>query len=434
MVLAPNPTSEPSGAPGKNRHLERSSLFVLINTGATGVLGAGFWLIAARYSSEDDVAAAVAAASLLIAGAFLCQLNLPTALSRYLPGAGRHQHALVVRSYAISLGVSLVAAAAVVAVGLARGGSVVDGGSFALTLVLAASFPIWVIFAMQDGVLVDLRESHWVPVENAVTTVAKFGLLPALVGLGGGAGILLAWTGPALAGIVVITYFLFRRVLPRSRDVDPTGPSRDGLVGARPFVGYALRDFPGAAMRMVSLRLVPILVLEFGDPGDGAFIGLPWTILTVAVLVLPMLSRALLAELSHDESAAEDLMGRATRLVLFGLLPATVVGALLVDPVLSIAGAEYADRGTPILAFGALGVAPTAYFECRLALMRFRHQVMRSSVLQGAQATVLLATIGVLIAVDRVDQIGAAFLAVALFSAFTVDPIDRLLERRAARR
>lgn len=411
------------------RHLERSGIYVLVNTAATGVLGAGFWLVAARYSAEEDVAAAVAAASLLIAGAFLCQLNLPTALSRYLPGAGRHQRALVVRSYRITLGASALAALTVLAVGAFRGGSVVEGGNWALTFALAASFPVWVIFAIQDGILVTLRESKWVPIENAVTTVAKYGLLPLLVGITGGAGILLAWTAPALAGIVVVTWFLFRTVLPRSADVEPSGPSRGGLIATRPFVGYAVRDLPGAALRVLSLRLVPILVLELGEPADGAYIGLPWTILTVAVLVLPMLSRALLAELSHDEGAVEHLMRRATRLVVFGLLPATALGALLVPFVLSIAGSEYADRGSSILAFGALGIAPTAYFECRLALMRFRHQVLRSSVFQGTQAALLLVALLALIVSERVDRLGLAFLVVATVSAVTIEPINRWLDR-----
>lgn len=453
------PIAEPAARAPRVGHLERSSIYVLLNTAATGSLGAVFWLVAARYSSEEDVAAAVAAAAILIGAAFLCQLNLPTALSRFLPGAGPHQTALVTRSYRASLGASVAIGAVVLAVGLARGGAVVEGGSLLLTVALAVSVPVWTIFALQDNVLVTLRESKWVPIENTVTTVAKYGLLPLLVGLGGGAGILIAWTGPSLAGVLVVTWYLFARVLPRSSapsvpddaspdnagpdqvspaqtgpvqtNTDPTGPDRTApaLIGARPFFSYAMRDFPGATLQMLSLRLVPILVLELGEPADGAFIGLPWTVLTVAVLVLPMLSRALLSELSHDESAADSLMSRATRLVLFGMLPATAIGALFVGPFLSVAGAEYADRGTPILAWGALGLAPAAYVECRLALLRFQHRVLHAGIFMGVQAIALLVATFALILGDRVRDLGLAFVIVQVVAALTIGAFARAAER-----
>ncbi len=429
MSVAPIRSGRGPGTTGSG-HLERSSIYVLLNTAATGALGTVFWLVAARYSDERDVAAAVAAASVLISAAFVCQLNLPTGLSRFLPPAGASRESLVRRGYALTLGASTVAAAGILAVGAARGGSVVDGGSTLLTVVLAGSVPVWVIFALQDGVLVTLRESKWVPVENVVTTLGKYALLPVCVGIGGGAGILIAWTAPALAGIVVITWFLFWRVLPRLRPTDD-GPPLAVRAAVRPVLAYSLRDFPGAALQLLSLRLVPLLVLELGDEGDGAYIGLPWTILTVAVLVLPMLSRALLSELSHDDAETDDLMRRATRLVLFGLLPASALGALCVGPFLSVAGPEYADRGTSILAFGALGVAPAAYVECRLALLRFHHHVVQSGLFQSVQAVALLAAVLGLLLTDRVEHLGLAFLAVNVLAAGVVDVVSRSVRRRA---
>ncbi|WP_436794065.1 lipopolysaccharide biosynthesis protein [Actinospongicola halichondriae] len=426
MSVAPIRSGRGPGTAGSG-HLERSSIYVLLNTAATGALGTVFWLVAARFSDESDVAAAVAAASILISAAFLCQLNLPTGLSRFLPAAGADQESLVRRAYLVTLGASGVAALGVLGAGALRGGPVVDGGSTLLTVVLAVSVPVWVIFALQDGVLVTLRESKWVPVENVVTTLAKYALLPVCVGVGGGAGILIAWTAPALAGIVVVTWFLFRRVLPRLQQT-LTGPATTG-VAVGPLLAYSLRDFPGAALQLLSLRLVPVLVLELGNDGDGAYIGLPWTILTVAVLVLPMLSRALLSELSHDGAETDELMRRATRLVLWGLLPATALGALLVGPLLSVAGSEYADRGTVILAFGALGVAPAAYVECRLALLRFHHRVAHSGVFQSIQAVALLAAVVALLLTDHVRYLGVAFLAVNVVAALVVDPLTRFVLR-----
>lgn len=419
--MAQNTNGSSADGSGGTRHLQRSGLYLLVNTAATGGLGTLFWLLAARYSTQDDVAAAVAAASILISAAYVCQLNLPTALSRYLPAAGPGQATMVREGYSAALLASVAAGAGVVVVGLIRGGAVVDGGSLLLTVALAVSVPVWVVFALQDSVLVTLRASHWVPVENVLTTVAKYGLLPLLVGLGGGAGILIAWTAPALAGVAVVTVYLFRTLL--AGGAGGTVPA--AVPGRRQLLVYAMRDFPGGAMQLLSLRLVPLLVLEIAGRRAGANVGLPWTILTVAVLVLPMLSRALLSELSQEDADVEALMARARALVLLGLVPATVVGTFLVEPLLSIAGPQYADQGTPILLAGILGIGPAAYIECRLAELRFDHRVGATGAFQAGTAVVLIAAVCVLLVTDRTAWIGVAFLVVNVAAALAVSVLAR---------
>lgn len=413
-------------------HLERTSVYLILTAGAAGGLGTVFWLVAARLADESDVGAAVAASSLLIAAAFLSQLNVATALSRYLPAAGRHQGALVQRAYRVTVLASVLVGGLLIGIGLLRGGAIVDGGNLVLTLSLGLSVPVWVVFGLQDDILVTLRESRWIPLENVATTVAKFAILPLLVGVTGGGGILLAWTVPLVVAIVAVNAYLYRSVLPRLQAQTPESLLASAEIpGVGRFLSYALRDFPGAALQMLSLRLVPLLVLELGEPADGAYVGLPWTILTVAALVLAMLSRALLAELSQFDASIDELMRRTNRRILFGLLPAAFVGALFVGPVLSIAGSEYAARGTWILAAGVVGLVPAAFVECRLALLRFRLHVAWSGIFQSVQAVVMFAVSYVLVVVDQVQQLGLGFLVVSVVSALAVNPVAGLVERRS---
>jgi ABC-type transport system involved in cytochrome c biogenesis permease subunit len=47
-------------------------------------------------------------------------------------------------------------------------------------LFFVAGTVVWVIFILQDNVLVGLRRTAWVPVENGLCSLAKISLLPLL--------------------------------------------------------------------------------------------------------------------------------------------------------------------------------------------------------------------------------------------------------------
>ncbi|MDP9074631.1 MAG: hypothetical protein M3N98_10745, partial [Actinomycetota bacterium] len=273
--------------PRAARHFERTTVYLIINTALSGGLGTLFWLVAARLYPADQVGPAVAAASLLLALAFGAQLNLPTALSRFLPTAGDTRRAMVWYCYRVSMAVGTLFGALLVGLTVLRGGTLFNGARLPLIIVLAISVPVWTIFAMEDSVLIAARRSGIVPIENATSTIAKFAVLPLCLAMAGGSGILFAWTVPTLVAIPIVNWIIFTRVLTRPATPAPM-PAR------RQFVAYALRDFPGAVLYLFSLRLVPLIIVVVRSKADGAYIALPWTILMVAALALPALSRSLL--------------------------------------------------------------------------------------------------------------------------------------------
>jgi O-antigen/teichoic acid export membrane protein len=406
------------GAVSHERHFQRSTLFLVANTATTGVFGALFWLVAARMYSEEEVGVAVAAASLLLALAFASQLNGSSALSRFLPSAGPSQRQTVIFGYRVGIAGASVVGAGVLLVSWARGGSIVGGGDWPMTVVLAVSLPLWVVFALQDNVLTAVRQAHWVPVENGLVTGLKFALLPLCVGLAHGTGILVAWVLPALLAVPIVNWALFRRYL---------AVGHTEVHDRRAFMSYAVRDLPGQVSILFAMRLVPLIVVEVRGSQEGAFIGLPWSILTVAALALPTLALALLAELSRDGADPEALQRRASLLILGVLFPLTIVGAALSSKVLAVAGSEYAARGAAVLAWGILGLAPAALIESGLATYRSQGRLGTASSLQMLRSVALLAVVCALVASSRLADIGKAFLLVNVAALALV----RLLDRRS---
>ena len=80
-----------------------------------------------------------------------------------------------------------------------------------------AAVVLWTIFALQDSVLIGLRASRWVTVENVSFGLAKLASLPECIVITSTQGIFLAWTAPVIVTIMVVTWYLFQRRNPKIR-------------------------------------------------------------------------------------------------------------------------------------------------------------------------------------------------------------------------
>ena len=381
-----------------------STMHVLFNTFATGALGAAFWIVAAQLFPERAVASAVGASSLLVVVSFIAQLNLATSLSRFLPGGGAKQRHMVTYSYQISVLCSVVAGAIVVLVGLARGGSVIEGGDIWLTAAIALSIPVWTIFALQDGALVAVRKAHWLAIENGSTAAAKIILLGLFIAIPGQAPILVAWTLPAVPAVLLVNRALYRGLLGTGERMEK--PST--------LIRYAGFDMVGTSATLLSLRAVPLIVVETTAGNEAAYVGVPLSILTVAAVALMAVSRVVLAEMSHAPERSDEVAKRIHRFVMSLLIPGSIVAALLSYPALRFAGAEYATGGALVLAIGMLGLIPAADVESHFARLRYADRMTRVSVIQLIRVGVFLGFTAIGVVIERPELIGAAYAAANL--------------------
>ena len=213
---------------------------------------------------------------------------------------------------------------------------------------------------------------------------------------------MLAWTLPIVPAVIYVNQALYGRLLDPGRDRFPD-PSRA--------VRYALADLPGVLLTMISLRLVPIIVVESIDSVESAHVVLPWSIITVCAVALPALSRVVLSEMSHHEGTDEQatVLPRLERRVLTLLLPAAVLAAACSPLVLRVAGEGYARDGGLVLAIGVLGLVPASLVELRLAALRFAGRMVQATVLQSVRAVAVLGGSIVAAASGHVEWIGAVF-------------------------
>ena len=196
--------------------LYRNGYALVLSSATTSVLGVAYWILAARTYTPDVVGLNAAAISAMMFLAGVSQLNLMSALLRFIPGAGRATGRFVVSAYLIS--VSVVAVSSLI---FLRG---LD--TWAPTLSFLGSSPVvvvwftlatmaWCIFVLQDSVLTGLRQAKWVPVENAAFSLAKIVLLVGFAKALPHYGVLASWMIAMALTLLPVNGLILRRLIPK---------------------------------------------------------------------------------------------------------------------------------------------------------------------------------------------------------------------------
>ena len=89
---------------------------------------------------------------------------------------------------------------------------------------------LWVVFQLQDSVLIGLGRADWVLTETVAFGVIKIVLLVALATALPDEGIFASWTLPLVVVVVAVNVLVFRRLVPRH----VADRRRDGRVGPAP--------------------------------------------------------------------------------------------------------------------------------------------------------------------------------------------------------
>lgn len=348
----------------------RSGLHLVASAGVTSVLGLAYWSLAAHRYSPAAVGATAALLAAMELVAAVANLGLRTALIRFVPGLGDRAARVVAVSYLVSGGVALAGGAAFVAVHgrwfpeLTLLDQAPGAGFFLLSTVL------WVIFILQDSVLVGLRRSRWVPIENALFAVAKLGLLVALTAPMPHWGIYVSWSAPLVAVVLVVNLAVFRLL----RRPAPTPPED---LTVTDLVRFSAGDYLASALWLATIDGLPLLVLAVVGASGSAWYHLAWTVAYTIYVVPGAVGAALLAETAHvpSELAANTRRSAVQSLAL--VVPAALVMAVGAPLVLDLFGSRYAAEAAPLLRLLALSAIPNVITGLYVNVERAQRRIGR---------------------------------------------------------
>ncbi|HLK41856.1 MAG TPA: hypothetical protein VKV34_00835, partial [Thermoleophilia bacterium] len=221
----PGPVA-PEATTAAPKGLFRNGHALILSSALTSGLGMVYWLIAAHEYSARDVGLNTAAISAMMFLSGASQLNLSSALTRFIPLMRRRAASLVRNAYCLTAAIAGIASV-IFLVGINHWAPRLDFVESvpARAIWFVAAAMVWCVFVLEDSVLTAVRQAVWVPVENAGFAVAKIVLLIALAAALPTYGIFFSWTVAALVAIIPTNLLLFRRLLPRHRAGD--APSHD---------------------------------------------------------------------------------------------------------------------------------------------------------------------------------------------------------------
>ncbi len=403
--------------------MNQNAIALVASSVITALLGLLFWVVAARVLPTADVGTGTAIVTAIVLLGNLGTLGLRNGLIRFVTAAGTHAGRFVATSYALCAAVAATIAA-VFAFGTPWWAHELKMLRHDLPtgLAFAAGTAVWTVFVLQDNVLTGLRHAIWVPFENVVYSVAKLGLLVALVTAGAWA-LPLAWCLPALALIVPVNLLIFRRLLPEHH-----GRPTDAMFSRAAIVRFSLGDFGADMVRMLGAEVVVLVVLGMRGAVDTAYVFFAITIAASGQLVSNNIVTAFVAESSARPAAAEELARRAGLNIARLIVPGALLGALAAPIVLATLGTQYRDNGTTLLRLLVLDSIPLAVAALATGWARYQREIRLMLLISLGVAAAPLVGAVALAPMFGLDAIGwAALIGHSVFAvlllATTLRPI-----------
>jgi O-antigen/teichoic acid export membrane protein len=382
---------------------------LLVNSVATSGLGLLYWILAARLYPAGVVGlnSAILSAMQFLYG--IAVLSLSNILIRYLPLAGRDTLRLIGYTYGASVGITL--AAGLVFVGVVYGWlpafrPVV--ASLPSTVLFIGALLVICLFALQDSVLIGLRQAVWVPVENTLFGLGKIALLFLLLGVFPRYAILASWIVPAGLSLVPVSWLIFRWLAPRQ--VEVTKSLATGHLALGQMIRYGGGNYIGQLFLLAGTSLLPVLVTSQLGAEATAYFSQPWLLATSLQLVAQNLTTSMTVETALDPSRLRANCRRVVLQIAWMLLPAVVVVWLGAPYILHAFGQSYAVEGAAVLRWLALAALPHSLIALALSLARVQNRLTVIVVAQGAQCALTLGLSYWLLPLYGITGVGLAYL------------------------
>jgi O-antigen/teichoic acid export membrane protein len=393
----------------RHEPIYRSSYALFLTTGANALLGLAFWVAAARLYPESVVGLGAGGISALQLVALVGWVGLQFTLMRYVPVAGVLRRRIV----AIVYGAGVASALVVAIVFVLAFADALQVPYVADSVLQAVAFcvcvAVWVVFSLQDAVLVGIRRAFFVPAENTAYGLLKLILLVSLSTIDDPWVLLGVWAGGTAVLVAAINTLLFTRLL--AHDAPSQLPARG------PLMRFSTGHSAVALTAWVPDFLVPLLVLSYLDEADNAYYYAAWTVGFSARLLAMNLANALTVEGAYADNPISALLRSVIRLSLTVLLPVMVVLLVAAEPVLSVFGPNYADEAATLLRLFAISLVPYTIATLAVAFDRVRERFANALVITGTGTIATIALDIVLIPSSGISGAGLGWLGGQLLAA-----------------
>ena len=350
--------------------LRRNADALIVGTVLTSALGLVFWALAARWLPASAVGIGAALMSTVALLANFATLGMRNGLVRFLPAAGAGSVRLILTSYAICGGAAMLAA------GIFLAGQPLWAGKLGFlrespltALLFVTGTAVWVVFVLQDQVLIGLRRTGWVPLQNGVCSVLKIAALPLMASAAAWA-VFAATLLPALLAVAFISVLVMRYGR-KAAELD-SRPASEARIPVSNLVRFAASDHLATLLWFATADVLTLMVLHVEGTEASAYWYIANTIGYSLYLVTSNVGSALIAESVHDSDNAARHARKALLHSAQLVVPAAVAGILAAPLILRLMGEDYAEHATTTLQLILASAIPQLLIGISLSTARVR--------------------------------------------------------------
>jgi O-antigen/teichoic acid export membrane protein len=336
----------------------------------TALLGAAFWLVAARQFSQTAVGVGSAAVSAMTLLGFLATVGLGTLLMGELPRRTEQRRGLVDAALVVSaaIGALLGLGFALVVPLLSSSFDPLSSTPAAILVFAAGTGLTGAAFVLDQALIGLLRGSLQLARNVAFSVIKLVGLfaVATLVAKAGSVWIYSTWVAGIALSLIVLARFY------RREPEDPRRPSFDVLRKMRR--SAVTHHAFNLALRIPDLVL-PIIVVSLLSASANASFYIAWMIASLLFAVPLALSTVLYAIGSGDSTGLAERFRLTLRTSMAVGLLGNLVLLVAAGPLLHAFGASYADDATVTLHILALGVFPETIRTHYVSVHRIERQI-----------------------------------------------------------
>jgi O-antigen/teichoic acid export membrane protein len=387
-------------------------------------LGFLFWLMAARLYSVDVVGENSAIISTILFMSALAELSFKSAMTRFVPRAGKNTPRLIGSVFGINLGASFLISLFLVTVG--KHLPLISDLLETVDIV-----PVWLILAtmaisisyIQDGVLIGMRQSKWVLIKNISLSVIKLILLVAFFRLFTEYGIVTSFfvTVPFL--VLLFLYLIYYRFMQKHVTLDI---ARTKPITRRELFGSITGDHIGTILSETCVRLLPLLVLHLLGASFTAYYYQTWNITSTLYLLATSMTASFTVEASANMTQLVLNSRRILRQMASLLIPVVLVLWFGAPLILHLLGSNYALESLGLMRWLLAATLPYMITSWYLSYARVLAKVKTIILIQGIQLVVTLAASYLLI--PRYGIIGVGIAWLLAHSIITILAIPKLAQ------
>jgi O-antigen/teichoic acid export membrane protein len=370
----------------KRDPLVRNSLFLMVTTVLTALLGFVFWLVVARLYPVHEVGRATSLISAVVLLSYFSLVGMNYNLVRRLPTSTQRSE-LVGTAFVLVAGIAVIVAlgfAIVTAMAAPELGFITDSwlslGAFVVLATGAA------LSLLTSSIFVALRSAQYNLLVNGVLLGLVKIALPFLLVWAGAMGIFVA-NGLASALAVAVGLWLIHNRL------RITVRLTISFQIIRDTIRFCVGTYLQSALNLLPQLLIPILVLERLGPAVAAAYFMAFQIATVINSASFAIGESMFAEGAHEQEPLRALAKRSAAIMAAITAPAVVGVVVLAGPALRLFGEQYVEAAQTALVVLALASFAVAFHAWGSFLLKITGQVtamILSEVVFAVATTVLV--------------------------------------------